>query len=131
MFPFQRRTRNKVGYIQWPARNKREDFLLLPEGSCVSACPDGFYGDEDTNDCEECHPDCATCGGPEESDCVSCREGDVLENGECVSEHEACPAKTFRSGEASAGALRLIQPSALYETGIWEPSPGQGRDGGG
>ncbi|XP_068609494.1 proprotein convertase subtilisin/kexin type 5 [Brachionichthys hirsutus] len=76
-----------------------ETDLFLSEGSCVSDCPDGFYGDENTNDCEECHPDCVTCGGPEDDDCLSCDEDKTLENGECASEHEACPAKTFRSAD--------------------------------
>ncbi|KAM6976267.1 proprotein convertase subtilisin/kexin type 5 [Tautogolabrus adspersus] len=76
-----------------------ETDLFLSEGQCVSVCPDGFYGDEDTNDCEECHSDCVTCSGPEDGDCVSCEEGKTLENGECVSEHEVCPSKTFRSDD--------------------------------
>uniref|UniRef100_A0A4W6C5K8 Proprotein convertase subtilisin/kexin type 5a n=1 Tax=Lates calcarifer TaxID=8187 RepID=A0A4W6C5K8_LATCA len=76
-----------------------ETDLFLSEGKCVSVCPDGFYGDEDTNDCEECHSDCVTCSGPEDNDCLSCDEGKTLENGECVSDHEVCPIKTFRSDD--------------------------------
>ncbi|XP_028457908.1 proprotein convertase subtilisin/kexin type 5 [Perca flavescens] len=78
-----------------------ETDLFLSEGSCVSVCPDGFYGDEDTNDCEECHSACETCGGPEDDDCLSCEEGKMLENGECVSDHEVCPIKTFRSDDGA------------------------------
>ncbi|XP_068190180.1 proprotein convertase subtilisin/kexin type 5 [Antennarius striatus] len=76
-----------------------ETDLFLSEGSCVSECPDGFYGDEDTNECEECHSDCVTCDGPEDDDCLSCEDGQTLDDGACASEHEACPAKTFRSGD--------------------------------
>ncbi|XP_044031068.1 proprotein convertase subtilisin/kexin type 5 [Siniperca chuatsi] len=76
-----------------------ETDLFLSEGSCVSVCPDGFYGDEDTNDCEECHSDCVTCSGPEDDDCLSCEMGKMLENEECVSDHEVCPIKTFRSDD--------------------------------
>ncbi|XP_067430805.1 proprotein convertase subtilisin/kexin type 5 [Thunnus thynnus] len=76
-----------------------ETDLFLSEGRCVSMCPDGFYGDEDTNDCEECHSDCVTCSGPELNDCLLCEEDRTLENGECVSDQEACPIKTFRSDD--------------------------------
>ncbi|XP_068561703.1 proprotein convertase subtilisin/kexin type 5 [Cebidichthys violaceus] len=76
-----------------------ETDLFLSEGRCVSACPDGFYGDEDTNDCEECDSACVTCDGPERDDCRSCDEGKMLETGECVSDREVCPIKTFRSDD--------------------------------
>uniref|UniRef100_A0A3P8N849 P/Homo B domain-containing protein n=1 Tax=Astatotilapia calliptera TaxID=8154 RepID=A0A3P8N849_ASTCA len=78
-----------------------ESDLFLLEGKCVSECPDGFYGDEDSNNCEECHSDCVTCSGPEDEDCLLCEEGKALENGECVSDHEVCPIKTFLSGETN------------------------------
>ncbi|KAF3848600.1 hypothetical protein F7725_015097 [Dissostichus mawsoni] len=68
-----------------------ETDLFLSEGICVPECPDGSYGDEDTNDCEECDPACASCVGPEENDCLSCEDGKLLEDGECVSDHELCP----------------------------------------
>lgn len=82
-----------------------KSFLFSSEGRCVSVCPDGFYGDEDSNDCEECHSDCVTCSGPEDNDCLSCEERKTLENGECVSDHEVCPTKTFRSGETNTYVL--------------------------
>ncbi|XP_028273367.1 proprotein convertase subtilisin/kexin type 5 [Parambassis ranga] len=78
-----------------------ETDLFLSEGRCVSACPDGFYGDEDTNECEECHSDCVACSGPEDEDCLSCEEGQTLEDGECVPDHEACPIKTFLSDDGA------------------------------
>ncbi|KAG7499791.1 proprotein convertase subtilisin/kexin type 5-like [Solea senegalensis] len=76
-----------------------ETDLFLSEGKCVSECPDGFYGDKDTYDCEECHSDCETCAGPEASECLSCEDGLTLENGLCVSDHEVCPIKTFRTDD--------------------------------
>ncbi|CAB1448387.1 unnamed protein product [Pleuronectes platessa] len=78
------------------------------EGTCVSVCPDGFYGDEDTNDCEECHSDCVTCSGPEDDECLSCETGLTLENGACGSDHEVCPAKTFLTDD---GACEDCHPS--------------------
>ena len=101
-------------------------FFFPPEGRCVSECPDGFYADEDSNDCEECHSDCVTCDGPEDDDCLSCEDGKTLENGECVSDHEACPIKTFLSGETNT-YISLIHLSALNESGIWTLSQGAGK----
>lgn len=100
------------------------------EGKCVSECPDGFYGDEDSNNCEECHSDCVTCSGPEDEDCLLCEEGKALENGECVSDHEVCPIKTFLSGETNT-CIPLIHLSAHNESGIWALSQEQKRNLGG
>lgn len=91
--------------------------LLFPEGACVSECPDGYYGDEDTNDCEECHSDCETCNGFEASDCLSCEDKMVLENGMCVPENKVCPFKTFRTGEINT-YICTNQLPALNESGI-------------
>lgn len=68
-------------------------------------CPDGFYGDEDTNDCEECHADCTGCDGPEDGDCLSCEDGKAPEDGRCASDQEDCPVKTFSGGEANTYVL--------------------------
>ncbi|KAF3848647.1 hypothetical protein F7725_015144 [Dissostichus mawsoni] len=67
-----------------------ETDLFLSEGICVPECPDGSYGDEDTNDCEECDPACASCVGPEENDCLSCEDGKLLEDGEYDGACEDC-----------------------------------------
>lgn len=69
------------------------------DGKCMRECPDGFYGDEDSQDCEDCHTDCRTCSGPEDSDCDSCSDGLTLENGECVPEQDTCPPQTYLTGE--------------------------------
>lgn len=80
--------------------------LHSPDGGCVSACPDGFYGDGDTNDCEECHADCARCAGPLDSDCLWCEDGKALDKGRCVAEQDVCPVKSFLGGEADASVRR-------------------------
>lgn len=105
-------------------------FFFPSEGKCVSECPDGFYGDEDSNNCEECHSDCVTCSGPEDEDCLLCEEGKALENGECVSDHEVCPIKTFLSGETNT-CIPLIHLSAHNESGTWALSQEQKRNLGG
>ncbi|XP_036436898.1 proprotein convertase subtilisin/kexin type 5 [Colossoma macropomum] len=81
-----------------------ETDLFLSDGMCVQECPEGFYGDEDTQECEECHTGCQTCSGPGDSGCVSCSEGLVLASGECVSEQDICPAKTYLSDDGECEA---------------------------
>ncbi|KAF7688537.1 hypothetical protein HF521_013344 [Silurus meridionalis] len=71
----------------------------LHEAACVSACPEGFYGDME-GVCAHCHSDCRLCHGPDSTDCDSCTDLDsTLKSGMCVS---ACPSQTYRddrSGE--------------------------------
>lgn len=94
-------------------------FVLFPsEGKCVSVCPEGYYGDEDTNDCEDCHLDCVSCSGPGRDDCVLCRDGATLENGQCVTDDDddVCPVLTFRSGEnnnSTVSCPKLIKDFSL------------------
>lgn len=82
-------------------------------------CPDGFYGDEDSSECEECHADCDTCSGPEEDDCLSCEEGKMLESSLCVPDDEACPIKTFLSGETNADIPLIPRLCVFNEAGVW------------
>lgn len=72
--------------------------MYLTDGKCVRECPDGFYNNDDSQECEECHSDCRTCSGPEDSDCESCSEGLTLDNGACVSEQDVCPAQMYLTG---------------------------------
>ncbi|KAI1900130.1 hypothetical protein AGOR_G00046850 [Albula goreensis] len=72
-----------------------EDNLFLSDGKCVPQCNEGFYGDEESQECETCHPECQTCGGPNYDDCDSCEEGVTLVNGECVIVRKTCPSNSF------------------------------------
>ncbi|XP_037547912.1 proprotein convertase subtilisin/kexin type 5 [Nematolebias whitei] len=92
-----------------------ETDLFLSEGKCVSVCPGGFYGNEESNDCEECHLDCTTCVGPEDSDCLSCEEGQALDDGECVPKDDVCPVKTFLSDD---GECEDCHPSCESCSGL-------------
>lgn len=42
------------------------------ERTCLG-CIEGFYFSLNTQMCEKCHDSCATCTGPREKDCLSCR----------------------------------------------------------
>uniref|UniRef100_A0A8C2DGZ8 P/Homo B domain-containing protein n=1 Tax=Cyprinus carpio TaxID=7962 RepID=A0A8C2DGZ8_CYPCA len=67
----------------WGERPTGDWILDISYGNCVRECPNGFNGDEDSQECEECHSDCRTCSGPEDSDCDSCVDGFMLDNG-CI-----------------------------------------------
>ncbi|XP_062845264.1 proprotein convertase subtilisin/kexin type 5 [Trichomycterus rosablanca] len=82
--------------------------LFLSNGKCVQECPDGFYGDEDTQECESCHADCRSCTGPGDDECVSCQEGLVLVDSECITEQDTCPAKTYLNDD---GKCEMCHPS--------------------
>ncbi|XP_030622390.1 proprotein convertase subtilisin/kexin type 5b [Chanos chanos] len=60
-----------------------EEGYYLSDEKCVKTCPEGFYGDSH-QECEPCHRDCRTCGGPDYNDCDSCEQGMRLVNGQCV-----------------------------------------------
>ncbi|KAL0965792.1 hypothetical protein UPYG_G00285770 [Umbra pygmaea] len=92
-----------------------ETDLFLSEGKCVPDCPDGFYGDEDTQECEECHSNCMTCNGPDRDDCVSCEEGQSVDNGECVSKQDTCPAKNFLTDDGECEACHTSCESCSGE----------------
>lgn len=86
------------------SRSNQRVFTILmypTDGKCVQECPNGFYGDEDSQECEECHSDCSTCSGPEDNDCDSCSDGLMLDNGACVSEQDVCPAQMYLTGESN------------------------------
>uniref|UniRef100_A0A8B9LCK8 Proprotein convertase subtilisin/kexin type 5 n=1 Tax=Astyanax mexicanus TaxID=7994 RepID=A0A8B9LCK8_ASTMX len=73
-----------------------ENGYFLSDGLCVKECKGGFYGDL-KKECEPCHPDCRTCGGPLYTDCDSCENGMRLVDGKCIDFSKAitCPAFHF------------------------------------
>ena len=44
---------------------------VLVQNNCVDICPDGYYGDTSTKQCELCDIDCVTCSGGKNI-CTSC-----------------------------------------------------------
>ncbi|XP_066514007.1 proprotein convertase subtilisin/kexin type 5 [Hoplias malabaricus] len=81
-----------------------ETDFFLSDGTCLRECPEGFYGDEDSQECEECHTNCRSCSGPGDDECESCSENLVLASGECVSDQDICPAKTYLSDDGECEA---------------------------
>uniref|UniRef100_A0A8C0UM26 Proprotein convertase subtilisin/kexin type 5-like n=1 Tax=Cyanistes caeruleus TaxID=156563 RepID=A0A8C0UM26_CYACU len=56
---------------------------------CVSTCPPGHYN-ADKKRCKKCSPNCETCVGGHNDQCMTCKSGyylnEVTNNGTCVSE---------------------------------------------
>jgi cysteine-rich repeat protein len=46
----------------------------LHEGTCITTCPDGTYGDSNTNKCETCHTACLKCTAAGVGSCQACNE---------------------------------------------------------
>lgn len=71
------------------------------DGTCVKNCKEGFYSDE-SHECEPCHHECRSCGGPYYDDCDSCEDGMRLLNGQCVSMNKKnrCDPSHFLNGKA-------------------------------
>ncbi|EEC07866.1 furin2, putative [Ixodes scapularis] len=61
-------------------------------GECVDACPAGQFGSRGSLACEACHPDCESCYGPSEDNCLACRAGRYLVDNACWRE---CPEGSY------------------------------------
>uniref|UniRef100_A0A8C6Q3I3 Proprotein convertase subtilisin/kexin type 5b n=1 Tax=Nothobranchius furzeri TaxID=105023 RepID=A0A8C6Q3I3_NOTFU len=72
-------------------------FVFGNNGECVDHCEEGYFVDEETQECEPCHRNCRTCGGPRHDDCDSCEDGVTLSDGECLERRKlvVCPEKYF------------------------------------
>lgn len=85
-----------------------KSLCVCPDGECVEHCKEGFFVDEESQECEPCHSACRTCGGPRSDDCDSCEEGFTLKNGECLEGEQwsaPCPEKSFRNSTANVKYL--------------------------
>lgn len=81
---------------QWHSHTVFGSFAA--DDKCVQECEEGFYADEESQECEACHEDCETCLGPNYDDCNSCDDGTQLLSGECVAESQLCDDNSFLNG---------------------------------
>ncbi|KAM6931379.1 uncharacterized protein FYW49_003253 [Xenentodon cancila] len=97
-----------------------EEGFLVFDGECVSHCEEGFFVDEESQECEPCHHNCRSCGGPRYDDCDSCEDGVTLRNGECLEgrQLEACPEGNFRNMHPSP-----VPPAAKKLHSVMLPPP--------
>ena len=71
--------------------------VLGTDGTCQLTCQWDEYLEAAT--CVPCHPDCATCSGPGENQCLECGEGRVLKERTCVGKW-TCPQAFFVKEES-------------------------------
>ncbi|KAI8035334.1 furin-like protease 2 isoform X2 [Drosophila gunungcola] len=57
--------------------------LVMYEHKCYSACPLDTYETED-NKCAFCHSTCATCNGPTDQNCITCRSSRYAWQNKCL-----------------------------------------------
>ncbi|KAI5622037.1 proprotein convertase subtilisin/kexin type 5, partial [Silurus asotus] len=72
-----------------------EDNFFLSDGTCVAKCKEGFYADA-RGECEPCHHECRSCGGPYFDDCDSCEDEMRLLDGQCVSINQTIHCGPFK-----------------------------------
>lgn len=65
---------------------------LTPHGICVVKCPSNTTSDNVRFVCIDCHHSCKSCAGPMKDQCLSCFEGSVVSEDECVQE---CPLGSY------------------------------------
>merc|ERR550532_2355573 len=101
-------------------------------GQCIQSCPDGWYGNTDTNSCMKCHDNCETCYGKSEHQCVKCAEGLIMVEGTCEFQcvdrinpslchnlHEFCDVKlVYRSCCASCTSLQSGPVEAVSHSSV-------------
>uniref|UniRef100_A0A3B5KST8 Proprotein convertase subtilisin/kexin type 5 n=1 Tax=Xiphophorus couchianus TaxID=32473 RepID=A0A3B5KST8_9TELE len=76
-----------------------EDGFYVSEGECVDHCQEGYFMDKESQECEPCHRECRSCGGPGSDSCDSCEDGFTLKNGECLDGKQlaTCPEGQFKN----------------------------------
>ena len=64
----------------------------LYRGSCYSSCPNGTYADYESQQCQQCSPNCLTCYGAQSTQCLTCQPGSMMNINQCVKE---CPIRKY------------------------------------
>ncbi|EAS06674.2 zinc finger lsd1 subclass family protein (macronuclear) [Tetrahymena thermophila SB210] len=62
----------------------QKTFLDPNSNKCVSQCSLNYYPDENSNQCRPCYTTCQECNGPSESDCLTCKQGLVFQDNQCI-----------------------------------------------
>ena len=63
---------------EYPICDVCEPSISLEDGEGGCVCIQGYGRKDKADKCVQCHFSCDTCSGPDENDCMSCREGNML-----------------------------------------------------
>uniref|UniRef100_A0ABM5GKG1 Extracellular matrix organizing protein FRAS1 n=1 Tax=Pogona vitticeps TaxID=103695 RepID=A0ABM5GKG1_9SAUR len=75
----------------------RDPSKVLLFGECqYDSCAPQYYLDFPTRTCKECDWSCNACDGPQNTDCLQCMDGYVLQDGACVGH---CPPAFYRESD--------------------------------
>ena len=77
-------------------------YLTNTTADCTNICSNGYYGEDSSFTCEQCHETCKTCDGPSDDNCKTCDSADkrTLNVGfKC-----ACSAGYFENGDKVCGS---------------------------
>ncbi|EGR30952.1 leishmanolysin family protein, putative, partial [Ichthyophthirius multifiliis] len=61
-----------------------------PNNECLSTCPRGYFGDQQTQECKNCSSKCSQCTGPEQNACTNCNMDYILINNQCIESSPLC-----------------------------------------
>ena len=73
---------------------KEKTFLDKNTSTCVNLCPDNYYENSKTSQCDICKADCLKCNEINENICTKCGKNTFLLNGRCI---DKCPDKYFEN----------------------------------
>lgn len=85
------------------------------DGLCVTKCQEGFYPNM-IRECEPCHHECRSCGGPYYDDCDSCEDDRRLVDGKCVNNEKTihCNPLHFLNGKATPSCELAVDVFYYY-----------------
>jgi proprotein convertase subtilisin/kexin type 5 len=79
-------------------------FVMLTNYTCAANCTDGFYNS--TGYCKNCHDNCKTCFGPNNGQCIWCKDKFYLNKASC---DPTCPPETWPIVDANTNYCKVCQ----------------------
>jgi len=110
----------EAGFFFDPTRSSVDS-----QGGCPTYCPAGYYPNDSNNECTLCEGQCATCFGPGEDNCATCKTGFKREGTSCkfvctsgYEEGNVCRPCMHECDTCSNGTecLSCASPRFLYQS---------------
>ncbi|CAG9331567.1 unnamed protein product [Blepharisma stoltei] len=84
--------------------------------TCVSSCPSGYYLVSSSDlTCIKCYFTCATCKGPQSSDCLSCASTYFMSDSSCI---DSCPSGTTNNNGVCTNNSPCTSPCLTCSTSL-------------